>query len=360
MATINYTSGTTARPKGVALTHRTLWVHGMVIGLHLGVSARDVYLHSLPMFHANGWGLPFVSTGIGARQVVLRRVDGGEILRRVEAEGVTLMCGAPAVVSAVLAAADAWTAEGRDLPGRGRVRVVVGGAAAPSAQIERVERDLGWEFIHAYGLTETAPAITMNRVPPAWDAIDPAERARRETKQGQPMLGVRLRINEEDGELLARTNHVLEGYWDDPDATDRAIEDGWLHTGDAGTLEDGDMLVLTDRLKDVIVTGGENVSSIEVEDCLFSHPAIAEVAVIGVPDPRWGETVKALVVLRAGAEAGADEASIIAFARQRLAHFKCPTSVEIRGSLPRTATGKFQKYLLRESYWEETGRRIGG
>lgn len=346
-ASINYTSGTTARPKGVQVTHRNLWLNAAGFGWHVGVSDRDVYLHTLPMFHCNGWGMVYALTGMGGRHVVLRKVDGEEILSRIEQQGVTLLCGAPAVVTAVLDAAEKRRAAGRPVPGRDTVRMVVAGAPPPSRIIERVEVELGWEFIQIYGLTETSPLLTINRAPAEWDALDTAERARRLVRAGVPAIGVRLRVDEQ-GEVLAHSNHVFEGYWQQPDETAKAIVDGWFHTGDGGVM-DGAYLSITDRKKDVIITGGENVSSIQVEDCLFQHPAVAEVAVIGVPDPKWGETVKALVVTQPGAKVS--ERELIEFCRERMAHYKCPTSVEFRDALERTATGKLQKFKLRAPYW---------
>lgn len=350
-ATINYTSGTTARPKGVEQTHRSLWLNATVFGLHTQVSDRDVYLHTLPMFHCNGWGMPYVLTGMGAQQIVLRKVDGPEILRRVEQHGVTLMCGSPTVVNIVLEAARHWTGP---IPGKGRVRVIVAGAAPPTETIRRVETELGWEFIQIYGLTETAPLLTINRTRAEWDDLDPEARARELGRAGVPALGVEMDCSG-GGEVLARGNVVMQGYWEQPEATAAAIQDGWFHTGDGGFLVEHRSLTISDRKKDVIISGGENVSSIEVEDALFSHPAVAEVAVIGVPDEKWGETVKALVVLVP--DVPADERALIEHCRENLAHYKCPTSVEIRDSLPRTATGKLQKFKLREPYW--VGRERG-
>lgn len=344
-ATINYTSGTTARPKGVQLTHRNLWINATTFGLHTGVNDRDVYLHTLPTFHCNGWGMPFITAGMGAKQVVLRKVSGVEILRRVEAHGITLMCGAPAVVNGVLDAAQTWSGP---IPGRGRVRVVVAGAPPPTRTIERVETELGWEFIQIYGLTETSPFLTINRSRAEWDASSTHERAQLLGRAGAPAIGVRLRIDGE-GEVLARSNVVLEGYWQQPEASEAALDDGWFHTGDGGSIDGEGHLTISDRKKDVIITGGENVASIEVEDALCSHPAVAEAAVIGVPDEKWGETVKALVVLAVGAEA--TERELIDHCRARLAHYKCPTSVEFRSELARTATGKLQKFKLRAPYW---------
>jgi acyl-CoA synthetase (AMP-forming)/AMP-acid ligase II len=353
-ASINYTSGTTARPKGVQLTHRNCWLNAVTFGWHLALTDRDVYLHTLPTFHCNGWGMPYAVTGMGVRQVIVRKIDGEEILKRVEAEGVTLFNCAPAVIAAVLDAAAARRQRGVAAPGRGRVRVVVAGAPPPSRTIERVETELGWEFIQIYGLTETAPLLTFNRAPAEWDGLDPAERARRLSRAGVPAIGVRMQVDAE-GEVLARSNHVFEGYWNQPEETAKAIRDGWFHTGDGGHREDA-YVVISDRKKDVIITGGENVSSIEVEDCLFQHPAVAEAAVIGVPDEKWGETIKALVVLRAGA--AVTERDLIEHCRSRLAHFKCPTSVELRGALDRTATGKLQKFKLREPYWAGRTRQV--
>ena len=221
-ATINYTSGTTARPKGVQLTHRNCWLNAATFGLHTTVSDRDVYLHTLPMFHANGWGMPFAVTGVGARHIVLRKVDGEEILRRVDAHGVSLLCGAPAVVAMILDAAATWDGE---VPGRGRTRMVVAGAPPPTRTIERVETELGWEFIQIYGLTETSPLLTINRRREEWDDLSPADRAAKLGRAGVPALGVQIRTDDE-GEVLARSNVVLDGYWSQPEATADAIRDG--------------------------------------------------------------------------------------------------------------------------------------
>jgi acyl-CoA synthetase (AMP-forming)/AMP-acid ligase II len=351
---INYTSGTTARPKGVQLTHRNFWLNAVTFGWHLGLCDRDVYLHTLPTFHCNGWGMPYAVTATGARQVIVRKIEGEEILRRVEREGVTLFNCAPAVIAAILDAAAARRQRGELVPGGGRVRVVVAGAPPPSKTIERVERELGWEFIQIYGLTETAPLLTINRAPGEWDGLDAAERAARLSRAGVPAVGVRIAVDE-NGEILARSNHVFEGYWQQPEETAKAIVDGWFHTGDGGHAE-GPYTVIADRKKDVIITGGENVSSIEVEDCLYQHAAVAEAAVIGIPDEKWGETIKALVVLKPGA--ACTERELIEFCRSRMAHYKCPTSVEVRQALERTATGKLQKFKLREPYWAGRQRKV--
>jgi acyl-CoA synthetase (AMP-forming)/AMP-acid ligase II len=351
-ATINYTSGTTARPKGVQITHRNIWTNAVTFALHAGVTDRDVYLHTLPMFHANGWGMPFAMTGMGVPQVVLRKVDGAEILRRVEKYGVTVMCAAPAVVAAVLEAAGSWDGE---IPGHSRTRIIVAGAPPPTRTVSRVEAELGWEFVQIYGLTETSPLLTINRARSEWDDLDPDERAHKLVRAGTPAIGVSLQVDEE-GELLARSNVVLEGYWDQPEESTKALQGGWFHTGDGATLGDDGYVTIVDRRKDVIITGGENVSSIEVEDVIFSHPDVAEVAVIGVPDDKWGETIKALVVKADGSELTEDE--LIAYCKEKVARFKAPTSVEFRDELARTATGKLQKFKLRAPYWEGRERQV--
>ena len=359
-ASINYTSGTTARPKGVQLTHRNLWVNAATFGWQATVTDRDVYLHTLPMFHCNGWGMPYAATGMGVTHVVLRKVDGGEILRRIRDHGVTYLCAAPAVVAAVLDAAATWDGP---IPGRDRVRIIVAGAPPPTRTIERVETELGWEFIQIYGLTETSPLLVMNRGRAEYDDLTPAERAARLGRAGAPALGVRQRVSPE-GEILVRGNVIMGGYWEQPEATAAAIHpasddtDGpdWFHTGDGGYIDGESYVNIADRKKDVIISGGENVSSIEVEDTIFSHPEVAEVAVIGVPDPKWGETVKALVVTTAGS--ALTEADLIAYCKSRLAGYKCPTSVEFRSELARTATGKLQKFILRAPYWEGLERQV--
>ena len=350
-ATINYTSGTTARPKGVQLSHRTIWLNATTFGWHTGVSDRDVYLHTLPQFHCNGWGMVYGVTGMGGKHIILRKIDGGEILRRVENYGVTLLCAAPAVLAATLDAAAMWDGP---IPGRDRVRVVVAGAPPPSRLIERIETELGWEFIQIYGLTETAPLLTMNRRRAEYDDLTPAERAVKLSRAGAPAIGVETKTSE-TGEVLARSNVVMVGYWDQPEATAEAIQDGFFHTGDGGSIEDS-YLTIQDRKKDVIISGGENVSSIEVEDALFQHPDVTEVAVIGIPDEKWGELVIALVVTVPGSTL--TEAELIAFTKTKLASYKCPKRIEFRPELARTATGKLQKFKLRAPYWEGFVRQV--
>ncbi|MFC6704379.1 AMP-binding protein [Flexivirga alba] len=348
-ATINYTSGTTARPKGVQLTHRNNWLNATVFGWQATVSDEDVYLHTLPMFHANGWGMPFAVTGMGGKHIVLRKVDGTEILRRVEKHGVTLMCAAPAVVAAALDAAQTWDGA---IPGRDRTRIVVAGAPPPTRTIERVREELGWEFIQIYGLTETAPLLTMSRMRSEWEDLSPTDQARKLGRAGYPAVGVRMTVDE-TGEALFQTNHNLEAYWENPEATSAALAGNWFHTGDGGVIDDG-ALVILDRKKDVIISGGENVSSIEVEDVLMSHPSVREVAVIGIPDEKWGELVTALVV----SDGEVTEEELIAHARASLAGYKTPKRIEFRDELARTATGKLQKFKLRQPFWAADGKQV--
>jgi acyl-CoA synthetase (AMP-forming)/AMP-acid ligase II len=343
-ATINYTSGTTARPKGVQLTHRNNWLNAVSFGWHATVTDRDVYLHTLPMFHANGWGQPFTATAVGAKHVILRKVDGTEILKRVQRHSVTYLCAAPAVVSTILDCAKTWEGE---IPGRDRVRIVVAGAPPPTRTIERIREELGWEFIQIYGLTETSPLLTMSRMRAEWDGLTASEQARRLGQAGAPVIGVKIAVDE-SGEVLAQSNHNLKSYWDNAEATAEAQAADWFHTGDGGVFEDG-YLRIADRKKDVIITGGENVSSIEVEDVLMAHPSVKEVAVIGIPDDTWGELVTGLVVLDPAAEP-ADEAALAAHCRVYLAGYKCPKRIEFRDALARTATGKVQKYKLRSEF----------
>ena len=362
-ATINYTSGTTARPKGVQLTHRNLWINATTFGWHMGVTDRDVYLHTLPQFHCNGWGMTYAVTGMGAQHIILRKIDGAEILARVARHGVTLLCAAPAVLNAVLDAAQAWDGP---IPGRGTVRLVAAGAPPPTRTIERIGSELGWEFNQIYGLTETSPLLTINRGRAEYDGLPPAERAQLLSRAGGPAIGIDMAISA-TGEVLARGNVVMQGYWEQPTETAGAVYDDvasgsetaleWFHTGDGGSIDDADhFLTIADRKKDVIITGGENVSSIEVEDAVFSHPEVEEVAVIGVPDEKWGELVMALVVTSTGSTL--TEAELIAYTKTKLASYKCPKRIEFRDSLARTATGKLQKFKLREPFWAGRARGV--
>jgi len=322
------------------------------LGWHTGVSDWDNYLHTLPMFHCNGWGMPFATAAMGCKNVVIREVRGPEILKRVAEHDITLLAGAPAVVQAIIDAAAEWDGP---IPGAGRTRMIVAGAPPPSRTIEQLEQDVGWEFIQIYGLTETAPLLTMNRNRREYDNLDSTEKAKALMRAGVPTIGIEVRTDAE-GEILARGNHILESYWEQPEATAESIVDGWFRTGDGGDISDDAYLTISDRKKDVIISGGENVSSIEVEDALFAHPDVAEVAVIGIPHEKWGETVTGLVVLTEASET--TERDLIDHCRELMAHFKCPTSIVFHEELSRTATGKLQKFKLRAPYWAGRERQI--
>jgi acyl-CoA synthetase (AMP-forming)/AMP-acid ligase II len=257
----------------------------------------------------------------------------------------------------VLDAAATWDGP---IPGRDRVRIVVAGAPPPTRTIERAETELGWEFVQIYGLTETAPLLTINRNRAEYDDLSSAERAQRLGRTGAPALGIEIAVDAQ-GEVLARGNVVMGGYWNQPDETAKAIKPAvddreWFHTGDGGWIDDANYLTVSDRKKDVIISGGENVSSIEVEDALFSHADVAEVAVIGIPDQKWGELVTALVVKTPGSPLTEDE--LIAYCKTKLAGYKCPKRIEFRDALARTATGKLQKFKLREPFWAGQPRQV--
>ncbi|MFT5141136.1 MAG: fatty-acyl-CoA synthase [Rhodothermales bacterium] len=356
---INYTSGTTARPKGVILTHRNCYINAYSLIAHLRIAHEDVELWTLPMFHCNGWGGVYALTGMGGTHVVLRTVAAKTIFELVAAEGVTFACMAPAVMRIILDCPDMGDQSTGSKP-----RVVVAGAPPPAAFIERLEQELGWNFLQLYGLTETAPFLTSSQVDFATDESDYQRRSR----AGVPGIGVELQLLDDEGNLVprdgesvgevcVRSNVVFAGYWEQPDETGRAIYDGYFHTGDLAVWDEVYNIHIVDRKKDVIISGGENISSADIEATLYQHGAVLECAVIGVPDEVWGETPKALVVVCEGKQASEEE--LIAFCREKMAHFKCPTSVEFVSELPRTATGKLQKFKLREQYW--TGqRKVGG
>ncbi|MBW2292913.1 MAG: long-chain-fatty-acid--CoA ligase [Deltaproteobacteria bacterium] len=359
LVSINYTSGTTARPKGVMLTHRNCYINAYNLMAHLGVCHQDVELWTLPMFHCNGWGGVYALTGMGGTHVVLRTIDAKKIYELIEGEGVTFACMAPTVLRTILDYPD------KDNHKIGQaVRFTVAGAPPPAAFIERLETELGFEFIQIYGLTETTPVLTVSRPDYTTEKSDWARRSR----AGVAAIGVQVQVldehdqpvakdSEQVGEFCARSNVVFKGYWEQPDQTDAAIRDGWFHTGDLAVWDEHENVHIVDRIKDVIISGGENISSPEIEDVLYQHPAVLECAVIGVPSEKWGETPLAIIVLRPGEST--DEAGIIEFCRENLAHFKCPTKVELVPELPRTATGKLQKFRLRETYWGDKGRRVG-
>jgi acyl-CoA synthetase (AMP-forming)/AMP-acid ligase II len=353
LLSINYTSGTTARPKGVMITHRNAAMNTIGTLLHLPIAVGERYLWTLPMFHANGWTYTWTVTAAAGTHICLRKVDPAMIFTLIRDEKVSWLCAAPTVL---IMLANAPASVRGEVPAG--VHVVTAGAPPAAATIERMEGEFGWEITQAYGLTETAPFITVCAPLPEHAALSGADRAVIKARQGVELLtSGELRVVDNDGrevpadgetagEIVVRGNVVMDGYYHDPEATERAMADGWFHTGDAAVIHPDGYGEIRDRLKDVIISGGENISSVEVEGVLLRHPAIQEVAIVGLPDEKWGETPHAFVVLRQGARA--TEAEIITFAREHLARFKAPRAVTFVGELPKTATGKIQKFVLRK------------
>jgi len=354
---INYTSGTTANPKGVMITHRNAWINAVGTLIHWPMTPADRYLWTLPMFHANGWTFPWIVTAVGGTHVCLRKVEATAIYDEIQRERVTTLCAAPTVLIAIGNGPEA----NRKRLRRG-VRVLTAGAPPAAATIERIEGEFGWQVTQAYGLTETAPFISICEPLPEHEQSVPAERAVIKARQGVELItSGELRVVDANmcdvppdgatvGEIVARGNVVMRGYFNDPVATAQAFAGGWFHSGDAAVVHSDGYVEIRDRFKDVIISGGENISSIEVESALLRHPAVQEVAVVGMPHEKWGESPKAFVVLREGFTVS--ELELRNFARGALAHFKVPSQFEFVTALPKTATGKIQKYVLR-------GRRAG-
>jgi fatty-acyl-CoA synthase len=352
LLSINYTSGTTSRPKGVMITHRNAWMNSVGSLSHWPMTPADRYLWTLPMFHANGWTFVWTVTAAGATHVCLRAVDAPAVYERVRRERVTHLCAAPTVLIAIANGPE----EGRKQLPRG-VRVTTAGAPPAAATIERLESQLGWDVMHIYGLTETSPFISICEPLPEHAALSGTERAVIKARQGVELItSGELRVVDEQmqdvardgvtmGEIVARGNVVMRGYYNDPEATAAAFAGGWFHSGDGAVVHPDGYIEIRDRFKDVIISGGENISSIEVEGALLRHGAVLEVAVVGMPHEKWGESPHAFVVLRAGATVAAAE--LREFARGSLAHFKVPTAFHLVSELPKTATGKIQKFVLR-------------
>jgi acyl-CoA synthetase (AMP-forming)/AMP-acid ligase II len=350
---LNYTSGTTAKPKGVMITHRNAWMNVMDTLVHFHITVDDVYLWTLPMFHANGWTFVWIITAVGGRHICLPKVEPSRVFDLVRSEKVGWLCAAPTVL---ISLANASKEVRGDVP-RG-VQVVTAGAPPAAATIERMEGELGWEVTQVYGLTETSPFLTICEPRPEHFAMPDADRAVIKARTGVEMIGAgELRVVDDTGhdvpadgqtlgEIVFRGNVILKGYYNDTEATQKVMGDGWFHTGDAAVMHPDGYVEIRDRIKDVIISGGENISSIEVEGVLLRHPAVQEAAIVGLPHEKWGEAPFAYVVLTPGASA--TEAELIAFTRDRLAHFKAPHGVTFVDELPKTATGKIQKFVLRK------------
>jgi fatty-acyl-CoA synthase len=352
LLTINYTSGTTSRPKGVMITHRNAYLNVVGTLVHISMTPADRYLWTLPMFHANGWTFVWTVTAVGGAHICLRKVEPSIAFQLMKKESVTILCAAPTVLIALANASDDLH---RGAPRR--VRVVTAGAPPAAATIERIEGELGWEVFHVYGMTETSPFISVCEPRPEHAQLSPQRRAAIKARQGVELItSGELRVvgvdgrevphdGETLGEIVARGNVIMKGYFEDSQATGQALRDGWMHTGDAAVVHPDGYVEIRDRLKDVIISGGENISSVEVEGILLQHAAVQEAAVVGVPHEKWGEAPHAFVVLKAGA--ASTEAELHDFARSNMAHFKVPAAFTIVPELPKTATGKIQKYILR-------------
>jgi fatty-acyl-CoA synthase len=356
---INYTSGTTGRPKGVMYSYRGVYLNALGELIESGMSFDTRYLWTLPMFHCNGWCFTWAVTAVGGTHICLRRVEPGRIWELLDSEGVTHYNGAPTVQIGVVNHPNAHRLE--------RPVTVTVAAAPPSPTLLARLKELNLRPVHVYGLTETYGPHTVCEWRPEWDALPDEERAERAARQGQAyvifdlvrvvddkMVDVR-QDGETLGEVIMRGNNVMKGYFEQPDATVEAFRGGWFHSGDIGVWHPDGNIELRDRKKDIIISGGENISTIEVEQTVAKHPAVLECAVVAIPDEKWGERPKAFVTLKQGAQA--TEQEIIEFCRQHIARFKCPVAVEF-GELPKTSTGKTQKFVLRDREWAGKTKRI--
>ena len=355
LAELFYTSGTSANPKGVMLTHRNIYLHAQNVCLGFNIENGAVELHTIPLFHANGWGVAHFLTLLGGKHVMMQRFETKEVFRLIEKERVHSFSLVPIMATALVNCPERPNYNLSSLR-----RIVIGGAASSPTLIREVEEKLGCECFSGYGLTETSPSLSISpmKLGMGWDS---EQRYVGQAMTGYAFPGVEIRVvdaNDNDvprdgqsiGEIVARSDGVMEGYWRQPDASAEALRGGWFHTGDMATLNEEGYLLIVDRKKDIIVSGGENISSLELEKAILAHPAVLEAGVIPVPDEKWGEVPKALVVLKPNATA--TEAELIEFCRAHLSHYKCPRSFEFVASLPKTGTGKILKKDLRKKYWQ--------
>jgi fatty-acyl-CoA synthase len=355
VAELFYTSGTSANPKGVMLTHRNVYLHALHVCLTFDPTRDFAQLHTIPLFHANGWGVAHILALIGGKHVILRRFDCGQIFKLIEQEHIFTMCLVPAMAIALVNSPDRQKHDLSSLE-----RVIIGGAASSPTLVREVEEKLGVTCISGYGLTETSPALSHSFIKHGFD-LQGEQKYTRQAMTGFADPGIEMRVVDDRdmdvppdgktvGEIVTRSDGVMKGYWNQPEATAEALRGQWFHTGDMATIDQDGYVLIVDRKKDIIVSGGENISSLEVEKALMAHPGVLEAAVIPVPDGKWGEVPKALVVLKPGAQPS--ESELIEFCRSQLAHYKCPHSVEFHEALPKTGTGKILKKNLRKKYWE--------
>src|SRR5579864_5506768 len=360
LAELFYTSGTSANPKGVMLSHRNIYLHALSVCLTFQPDADSVELHTIPLFHANGWGASHSVTFAGGMHVLLQRFTCPEVFRLIERERVNSLSLVPIMATALLNSPERKKHDLSSLEW-----ISIGGAASSPTLVEQVEKALGCECFSGYGLTETAPVLSTARLKPGTQ-IEGDRRYVTQAMTGYAIPGVELRVvdfNEEDvprdgktmGEIVARSDGVMQGYWQQPAATAEVMRGGWFHTGDMAVIDEDGSILIVDRKKDIIVSGGENISSLEVEKAILAHPAVYEAAVIPVQDDKWGEVPRALVVTKPGSNV--TETELIEFCRSRIAHYKCPRFVEFVENLPKTATGKILKKGLRARYWTAPTRQ---
>ena len=355
LAELFYTSGTSANPKGVMLTHRNIYLHALNVCMGFQIENGAVELHTIPLFHANGWGVAHFLVLLGGKHVMIQRFETKEVFRLIETEKVHSCSLVPIMATALVNCPERRNYDLSTLR-----RIVIGGAASSPTLIREVEQQLGCECFSGYGLTETCPSLTISPMKSGlgWEG---EQRYVGQAMTGYAFPGTEIRVVDADdrdvprdgqaiGEIIARSDGVMEGYWRQPEASAEALRGGWFHTGDMATFNEEGYLLIVDRKKDIIVSGGENISSLELEKAILAHPAVLEAGVIPVPDEKWGEVPKALVVLKPNATAS--ESELIEFCRARLSHYKCPRSVEFVDSLPKTGTGKILKKDLRKKYWQ--------
>jgi fatty-acyl-CoA synthase len=353
LAELFYTSGTSANPKGVMLTHRNIYLHALSVCITFHTEVDTVQLHTIPLFHANGWGMAHSVTLVGGRHIMLPRFTCAEVFRLIERERVDSLSLVPIMATALVNSPDRQKYDLSSVQW-----ISIGGAASSPTLIRHMEQAFGCECFAGYGLTETAPVLSTARMKPEMQ-LNGEQRFVAQAKTGYAIPGVELRVvdpNGEDvprdeksmGEIVARADGVMQGYWQQPRETAHVMRDGWFHTGDMATIDESGSILIVDRLKDIIVSGGENISSLEVEKAILAHPGVYEAAVIPMPDKKWGEVPKALVIAKPGASL--TEADLLEFCRSRIAHYKCPCSIEFVESLPKTATGKVLKKNLRQAH----------